>query len=267
MRLSKIPWTDFSGGDANFIHGCTPVSEGCLNCYAKRFCARFGMNFSKVIVSPPKLGRLHVAKFNPGRKLWRRDVVRKRGRDIEITRSRPMCFVVDTADIFHEDVPDKFILQAFQVMWERSDVDWQVLTKRPRRLKHVLDNRIMSDRYDSCSHIWVGISAESQITWDARMSDLKACWRGMKFASLEPMLERIDIGTQVESSRDLMWCICGGESGPQHRPFDPLWAETIHDCCWDLDIPFFAKQVSAIRPNAPLLIRGKEIRKFPGGPS
>ena len=28
---SKIGWTDFSGGDANFVIGCDPVSEGCAN--------------------------------------------------------------------------------------------------------------------------------------------------------------------------------------------------------------------------------------------
>jgi len=37
MAKTKIEWTEYSW---NVTTGCTPVSEGCRNCYAARFALR-----------------------------------------------------------------------------------------------------------------------------------------------------------------------------------------------------------------------------------
>ena len=105
---SAIAWTDYSGGDANFVTGCTPASEGCRNCYAKAIYERFGRDFGEVRLDGDKLSWLKQWTPKPPWKL-----------------ARPMCFVCDTGDLFHEEVPYYFIDLAFEVMTDRKDVEWQ----------------------------------------------------------------------------------------------------------------------------------------------
>lgn len=44
------------------------------------------------------------------------------------------------------------------------------------------------------------------------------------------------------------WVICGGESGPERREMEVIWAELLKDECEQAGIPFFMKQDSALRP-------------------
>lgn len=63
MKRSRITWTDYSGGDLNVVTGCTPVSEGCANCYARAIYERFGLDHSKVVIR----GELDVQPTPRGR--------------------------------------------------------------------------------------------------------------------------------------------------------------------------------------------------------
>lgn len=234
IKPSAIGWTDYSGGDLNFVSGCTPVSEGCQNCYARAIYERFGRDFGKVTVHHGKLLRLSYQQF---------------GRSVKTSSPRPMCFVCDTGDLFHEVVPSDFIRDALGIMGRRPDVIWQVLTKRPERLAEFLDC--------FAHNVWMGITAENQRRLDERLPHL-AQWPGTKFISVEPMLEPVTLGGQ-----HVDFVICGAESGPNRRPFDVAWAEALYDECREAGIPFFAKQDSALRPGAPLLIHGKEVREWP----
>ena len=89
MNSTKIEWTETTW---NPVRGCTPISSGCKNCYAKTFAERFrgvpghayeqGFDFRLV---PEKLDE-------PLR--WRKP---KR------------VFVNSMSDLFHKDVPDEYI--------------------------------------------------------------------------------------------------------------------------------------------------------------
>ena len=74
----------------------------------------------------------------------------------------------------------------------------------------------------------------------------------VRFVSCEPMLEPFDLtfpGNLLPTDQEprLDWVICGGESGPGHRPFDPDWARDLLEQC-DLNrTPFFMKQLGGIR--------------------
>ena len=104
IKRSNISWTDYSGGDANFVLGCQEVSPGCARCYAAAIAKRGGWDFHNVRIFPEKLKRLEKASL--GQQFdW--EVYPRRGYD-----ARPMVFVCDMSDLFHKDVPDEFILEA-----------------------------------------------------------------------------------------------------------------------------------------------------------
>lgn len=55
----------------------------------------------------------------------------------------------------------------------------------------------------------------------------------------------------------LSWVIQGGESGPNHRPFDLDWARSLRDQCQDAGVPFFLKQTSGNPPKKMPMLDGK----------
>jgi protein gp37 len=254
VKRSTIGWTDFSGQDANFIIGCEAISAGCQNCYARVIVEqRGGRDFSQVRTFHAKLGRLGCAKFEPGDTPFRRGL-----------GSRPMVFPCDLSDLFHKDVPTGFIQAAIGVMCDRSDVDWQLLTKRPWRMAHeiglYLCNHGLTELPD---HIWPGVTVESSIYRNRLHAP--DCLPGIpsrrRFISVEPMLEPL-----VLRANDLVgisWVICGAESGPNRRPFETWWAEELYDTCRVAGVPFFGKQGSGLHPGTPLLINGQIVQEFP----
>ncbi|MFH1484946.1 MAG: DUF5131 family protein, partial [Chloroflexota bacterium] len=120
LKRSNIGWCDYSGGDLNFIIGCTPISEGCTNCYAKTWAKQAGRLWVDVVhISWEKLNRLWKAKWEPG------DTPYHRG-----PGSKPIMFPVDLGDLLHPDVPEEMILTALDIFTARDDADWVLLTKR-----------------------------------------------------------------------------------------------------------------------------------------
>ena len=253
MKTSKIGWTDYSGGDLNFVIGCTPVSEACENCYAAAWARRAGRDFGKVQLFPEKLERLLTATFptySP-----------KRGAE-----GNPMAFVVDLGDLFHPLVPADFIIQAFEIMGARSDVEWQVLTKRPERAADVLfgaEGGGYLGGGDYLPNVRMMVTVENERHTD-RINSLLDWWRGPNGVSVEPMLGPVNLTPWLWGKGDrLDWVICGGESGPNHRQMDWLWANTLMLQCRGSRVPFFGKQQSGRFPGEPLRFNGREIKQWP----
>lgn len=281
---STIAYTDYSSGDANLVTGCTPVSTGCQNCYARAIYQRFGRDFLHVQTHADKLERL--AKWLPRR------FVSKREDGQRATHSwRPMCFVCDTGDLFHEAVPFGFIDAAITVMNARTHIDWLILTKRPQRM---LQWWQQTNGGYLGGNLWFGVTAEDQEMADERIPLLLRLPASILWVSVEPMLERMElerymtlvgpstagpwrdclgrrrggggIGGQTISTRpsgNIAWIVCGAESGPNRRPFDSGWAADLYEQCQAARVKFFGKQGSALVPGAPLLIHGQVIHEWP----
>jgi protein gp37 len=268
MKTSAIGWTDYSGGDLNFVRGCTPVSEGCAHCYARRIYERFGRDFSVVTFHEDKLDRLRRKRFP--------EHSPRRGRP-----HKPMAFVVDTGDLFHELVPPEFIADAFDIMADRQDVIWQVLTKRPERMLREARRWCESKGMDTLpTNVWLGVTAENQRCADERIPILVDTPAAVRFVSVEPMLEPMDLRwhlvrlhehtprrpgcglytqatapkRQKKQQGPIHLVICGAESGPKRRPFDVAWAVDLYEQCRDAGIPFFGKQTGALYPGEPLVL-------------
>ena len=239
MKTSAIGWTDFSGGDLNFVTGCTPVSEGCQNCYARAIYKRWGKDHSIVTAHEDKLHRLARAKFP--------EHSPKRGEG-----HRPMAFVCDTGDLFHESVPDDFIMYTLEVLESRPDVTWQVLTKRPERMREIL--RIGEPGAWLRENVWLGVTAENQQRANERIPILLDTRSTVRFVSVEPMLGPVDLRRYLRGAQHLSWLICGAESGPRRRPFDIQWARDLWVYCHCAGVAYFGKQDSGLKPGTPLLV-------------
>ncbi len=208
---SSIEWTESTW---NPVTGCSKVSAGCLNCYAERMARRLC-----AMGQPNYINGFSVTLHE--------DML-----ELPLKWKKPQTiFVNSMSDLFHEDVPDDFILRVFEVMnracWHR----FQVLTKRAQRLLR-LDPRLAW-----APHIWMGVTVENQ-RCTARIDQLRKTTACLKFLSMEPLLGPV-------ANLDLTgidWVIVGGESGPGARPIEHEWIAAIRNECLTSNVAFFFKQ-------------------------
>lgn len=227
---------------------CQKISAGCKNCYALAMAARFPNNASE----KPELRDLATIE-----------------REVAAIPSGAWVFLGDMYDVFLEGTPEKNINAHFDAVWERPDVNWMMLTKRPvGALKYLRANP------GSCpDNLWFGVSVENKATL-RRIRVLKDIPARYKFASFEPLLEPVHDHLHYHGARWLDFAIVGGESGPNRRPFNKAWARGLRDYFRDREgreidqtwrTVFHFKQGSALRPGEDYLLDGVEYRPLPDG--
>jgi protein gp37 len=143
------------------------------------------------------------------------------------------------SDLFHEQIPEAFIADVFEVMRRADWHVFQVLTKRHERLLE------MADRLTWPPNVWMGVSIENR-RFVHRADDLRAVPAAVRFISAEPLLGPLE-GLGLE---DIDWLIAGGESGPRHRPVHVDWIRLLRDRCVTEGVAFFFKQWGGARPKA-----------------
>jgi len=226
---TSIEWTDATW---NPTTGCTKVSPGCDHCYAaalaKRLKAMGNPRYQKDGPDGPGFGlTLHADKVDEPKR-WR--VPRR-------------VFVNSMSDLFHVEVPAEFIEQVFRTMAETPWHQFQVLTKRPKRMKQIVSALPADLR--GLGNVWLGVSIENdEYAW--RADYLRMTPASVRFLSLEPLLGPLP--SLNLSSID--WAIVGGESGLNFRPMDPAWVRTIRDRCATDGVAFFFKQWGGRTPKA-----------------
>ncbi len=208
---STIEWTETTW---NPVTGCDKVSPGCKHCYAERMAKR--------------LAAMGQPNYRHGFELTLQPHMLERPLG---WRKPQTIFVNSMSDLFHDRVPEEYILRVFDVMRRAHWHRFQVLTKRSERL------RALSDRLEWPPNVWMGVSVESA-AYRHRIDDLVQAGARVKFLSLEPLLgplPDLDL-TGID------WVIVGGESGPGARPMRPEWVTDIRDQSLAADVPFFFKQ-------------------------
>ena len=140
-------------------------------------------------------------------------------------------FVNSMSDLFHEDIPESFIMETFTVMNQNPMHTFQVLTKRAERLAELSEKIIWT------KNIWMGVTVESS-DYTNRIDCLNYTDAFVKFLSLEPLLGPLD---NLNLST-IDWVIVGGESGPKARPISEDWVLDIRNQCQIANVPFFFKQ-------------------------
>lgn len=197
MIDTKIQWTDTTW---NPVSGCTKVSPGCAHCYAEGIAERFrGPAYPKgfdITLREEKL-------YEPMR--W------KKPRRV---------FVNSMSDLFHEDIPEKFIRDIFTIMAQCSQHTFQVLTKRPERMYDLMMGWDWHSIFATLPmpNVWLGVSVENA-RFTHRIELLREIPSVVRFVSLEPLLGCMSQGFSL---RGIDWAIIGGESGPKARPLPAL---------------------------------------------
>jgi protein gp37 len=224
MADTSIEWTDATW---NPVAGCTVLTAGCTNCYAMRMAARLeAMRVEKYAGLTRKSG---------GRAKWTGKIkLDHASLEIPTYWKKPRrVFVNSMSDLFHEKVPQEFVLRVWKVMEATPHHTYQILTKRPDRMATVLT----SPGFVVLSNVWLGTSVEDGRVLH-RIDELRAAPAAIRFISFEPLIGSVADG----NLSGIHWAIVGGESGPQARPMDPVWIDEIFDLCTDADAAFFFKQ-------------------------
>ena len=274
---TKIEWTEATW---NPVTGCTKVSPGCDHCYIDRTppFRMEGRKFVKVhrylddapeFGDPTAVGATTGVRFHPERL------------DQPLRWKRPRrVFVNSLSDLFHDDVPDDYIARVYAVMAAARQHTFQVLTKRPARMRALLSSEAFKvqvaaaylygdDVPDDTTgplawplpNVWLGVTTEDQKWADVRIPILLDTPAAVRFLSVEPMLGPVLLcrcdgakygvrpypfivseACSLHGATRVDWVICGGESGPGARPMHSQWARDLRDQCNAVGVPFHFKQ-------------------------
>lgn len=258
MNRTSIEWTDLSANPLKFrdpsgkvVWGCVHASTGCLHCYSEALAKRYGrggpfnvptMNALTPFLDEAELHKMRTAKTIGGK---------------PVSGSR--CFIGDMTDIFGEWVSDDLLNHLFsQTLELRTDVTWQLLTKRAERMRDYLSWRWGEGRIPS-RHIHIGVSVENQDTLH-RIDALKDAPAAVRFVSFEPLLEHL--GAVILDG--IHWAIIGGESGPNARRCSAQWVRSLVNQCFRQRVRPFVKQLgSFVIDRNDAGFDGSDVRSWP----
>lgn len=212
---SGIQWTDATWNPST---GCTRVSAGCDNCYA------FQLHDQRH--EAWKSGRWPEAPAQYHRPFSEVQLIPER-LTLPLRWTKPRRIFVDSmSDLFHADVPDHFVAAVFAVMAGAPQHTFQILTKRPRRMERLLNDRQFQTGVEELyrtapeleyagawprwplPNVWLGTSVENQEA-AYRIDWLVKTPAAVRFLSCEPLLGPLDIGNwtgypATPSEREIM---------------------------------------------------------------
>jgi protein gp37 len=264
--MSAIEWTGLTW---NPTTGCDRISPGCDNCYALEMARRLkamGQAKYQNDGDPRTSGPGFGLTVHP-------DVL-----TVPLRRRKPETWFVNSmSDLGHARVPAEFQAQVWAVMAMAQQHTFQVLTKRPERLRRLLQDdcrcgsghapgvhlrsamdwagtphsptyvpgvvgrEVYHEREWPLPNVWVGTSIELD-EYSRRAGELRKTPAAVRFLSLEPLLGPLP-------SLDLSgidWVIIGGESGRGARPMETWWVRDLIERSREAGAAIFVKQVGSV---------------------
>ncbi len=209
---TTIEWTEQTW---NPTTGCSKVSPGCKHCYAEALTPRLQAMKAPGYENGFEITLMHDRLEQP------------------LRRKKPTVYFVNSmSDLFHEEIPESFLDEVFDVIQKTPQHTYQILTKRAVRMKQYFEDRQVP------ANTWLGVSVEDIQYGVPRIDALRHIPATIRFLSIEPLLE--DLGSINLGNID--WIIVGGESGPRARPMKAEWVENIQRQCASSGKAFFFKQ-------------------------
>jgi protein gp37 len=241
--------------------GCTEVSPGCVNCYARQLTLQKG--WAGWGDSSPRVR---------SKGFWK-DAYRL-NRKAEGAAERPRMFT-SLMDWLDHQVPVEWLADFLRVIHECQNLDWLLLTKRPELWRDRMDAvvrlwagdgsyfRSTARRYSTpeaiayhdlvCPwlagtappNVWFGITVEDQRRADTRIQHLVQIPARVRWLSVEPLLDMVRL---YLPESPISWVVVGGESGPKRRDCGELAIVDVVDQCREAKVPCFVKQDCALKP-------------------
>ena len=254
---TQIEWADKTWSP---VVGCTQITPGCAHCYAKTAHDRRHKAYraGKLQSMPQYAKPFGEVQLLDDRLLQ------------PLSWSKPAkVFVNSQSDLFHDDIPDAFIARVWATMVLAPRHTFQILTKRPARMRELLSSGkrfyhmvldaanvprsrqswlceipISSPTLSPASNIWLGVSVENQRWADERIPLLMSTPAAKRFLSCEPLLGPVDLcnGEHIGHLASIDWIIAGAESGHGARPMDHAWVRQLRDQCVAAGAAFMWKQ-------------------------
>jgi len=257
MGKTRIPYATDTWDP---VTGCTPVGEGCRNCWAAALARRLPATHGGIETCPRCQG-IGDTKQTAGFGMVLTDICptcHGRG-DAPVPFSRlvlhparldqplhwrtpRVVLVCSRGDLFHDAVPDEFIFRVCHTIAQAPHHRYLLLTKRWQRMARMA--LPMLDHLGSNGDpVWWGFSA-----WDndsaKRVAEIvrnRFMQCDQVWLSLEPLLGPVDLG---EDMGLFNFVVAGCESGPGRRPASDRWFERLREQCADAGRPFYLKQMA-----------------------
>ena len=150
-----------------------------------------------------------------------------------------MVYTCFTSDFFVSDA-DEWRSDAWEMIRQRSDLNFMMITKRIDRLAQCLPD----DWGDGYDNVTICCTVENQSRANYRLPIYRTSPIKHKIIICEPLLERIDL-TPFRIGEWVEQVVVGGESGYDVRPCDFDWVMELHDVCAKNGISFWFKQTGA----------------------
>ncbi|HQP90040.1 MAG TPA: phage Gp37/Gp68 family protein, partial [Bacteroidales bacterium] len=196
MNTTKIEWTDRVWNPSK---GCSKISEGCKYCYAESFAKR--------------LQAMGMEDYKDGFKF--KILPHRLNEPLKIKKPQKF-FVNSMSDLFHDDMPDEYLNQIFDIINQTPQHTYQILTKRAENMFEYFQNHNVPE------NVWLGVTVENS-KYLYRVDILRKINATIKFVSFEPLIGsvgKIDL-TNID------WAIVGGESGNRARLIKHEWVNEI----------------------------------------
>ncbi|MCD7854452.1 MAG: phage Gp37/Gp68 family protein [Clostridiales bacterium] len=197
-------------------HGCVKCSEGCRNCYMY-FLDRV-RNKNGAEIYKTKSGFTYPLQKNKDGKYK--------------IQSGEMIRVCMTSDFFLEEA-DKWRDEVWNIIYQRKDVIFFLLTKRPERVKKCLPN----NWGNGWENVFFNVTCENQKRADERIPLLLELPFKHKGIMCAPFIGPVSI-EKYFSEGQIEQVICGGENYDGARPCNYDWVKTLRRECEDHNVTF-----------------------------
>ena len=285
MQATSIGWCDFSANPIKFrdrankaVWGCVKVSPGCVNCYSENLALRFrrGKVFNAAtmetltpFVDEAELKTLLTSKAITDKRVFIEDMSDLFGEwvaDEMLNRIFSNC-LERRSDVVFQLLTKRADRMSRYISWrwgegripcrnihvgvsveDQSAADERIplLLQTPAAVRWVSFEPLLEDigisdtvppmdEQECCPECGGDVGCNSDGTWKCihHSGIMLGCgWRG----------EEADAKTVID------WAVIGGESGPNHRPCEIAWIQSLADQCRAAGVPCYVKQASGLRP-------------------
>lgn len=197
-------------------HGCQKCSEGCAHCYMYYLDKTHNGGDSSVITKTNGF-------YYP--------LAKNRDGSYKV-KSGEMIRVCMTSDFFVEGA-DEWRNEAWNIIHDRPDVKFFLLTKRPERVAKLLPK----DWGDGWENVFFNVTCENQRRADERIPILHDLPFKRKGIMTAPLIGEISIAKYLEQGQ-IEQVICGGENYDGARPCHYDWVKKLSDECKAYDVTF-----------------------------